>query len=108
MGDFDRHKFTSSMPPIIRVPVRLKPVGGAIAPGEDISRVQLEDAFLMVQQWFTTSKRIHGILHYESPTQLFFLGYECNACHEIFLVPDSVKDDADLMEAMRHSCMEER
>ena len=79
-----------------------------MAPGDDVFRVQLEDAVLMSQQFFTTGKRIHGILHYDGPTQIFFIGYLCNACSEIFLVPDTVVDDSTLSEAMSHGCMESR
>src|ERR1700678_4389603 len=98
MSDFERHKFVSKMPPLIRINVNLRPIGGAgaINPDYDVLHVQLEDAVLMMQQFFTTGKRIHGILHYEGLTQLFFMGYECNACHKIFLVPDTVVDDSSL------------
>jgi hypothetical protein len=104
--EFQRYNFTASLPPLIRIPVRLMVPGGAIADGYDINRVQLEDAFLMIQKVYTTEKRIHGVLHHEGVNQTFFIGYECNVCHEIFLVPDTVVDLCSLGEAMRHGCAE--
>ena len=76
---------------------------GAMTPGIEFSVVD-DDRVIMRSQFFTTSKRIHGIWHYEAPNQLFFIGYECMKCGEVYLVPDSVKSHAELSEAMQHGC----
>jgi hypothetical protein len=73
-------------------------------PGFDISKVQPDDRMVMKQIFYTTPKRIHGLIHYEGPTQLFFVGYECALCSEIFLVPDSVNSMRSLTDAMEHGC----
>jgi hypothetical protein len=69
--------------------------------------VLFDPVCLMRQIWFTTPKRIHGIWHFDMPNQLLFMGYECQDCNEIFLVPDSVNDVNGLHEAMRHKCSED-
>lgn len=95
------------LPPIIRIPRQHSPLAGATLPDDfDVFQVRTDYAILMECVWFTTPHRIHGIFHYQSPNQLFFCGYKCQECGEIYLTPDSVKDEAGLLDAMNHKCME--
>jgi hypothetical protein len=77
---------------------------GALTPGTDISIN--DERFLLIQVLYTTHDRIHGLLHYEGATQLFFVGYKCGKCDQVFLVPDTVHDDPTLAGSLRHYCME--
>jgi hypothetical protein len=72
----------------------------------DFNRVIPDRRILMRQVWYTTPKLVHGLLHYDGPHQLFFVGYECGRCGEIFLVSDTVEDEAGLAGALRHGCTE--
>jgi hypothetical protein len=74
----------------------------------DAFEIRDDDHLIMLLVFYMTNKRIHGIWHHEATNQIFFCGYECQKCHEVFLVPDSVKDNATLHQAMHHKCMEER
>jgi hypothetical protein len=97
-------KFAGSLPPVLIMSTGHYPLAGGAEPGFDISKMQLDDRILMKQVFYTTPKRIHGLLHYESPTQLFFVGYDCVLCGEVFLVPDSVNNIRSLTDAMEHGC----
>ena len=63
-----------------------------------------DDRIIMSSILYTTPKPIHGVLHYDSPTQIFAVGYLCGKCEHIFLVPSTVYDDTSLAKALRHSC----
>ncbi len=102
--DFEKWKFAGSLPSHLVLYVGCYPLAGAQAPGFDVSAVQVDDRILMSLVFYTTLKRIHGLLHYEGASQMFFMGYECGLCGEIFLVPDSVNDKRNLAEAMGHGC----
>jgi hypothetical protein len=106
-SNLDRHQFAGNLPPVLVLNADLPPIPcGAIAPGFGISTPIPDRRILMHQVWYTTPKRIHGLFHYDGPTQLFFVGYECQECHEVFLVPDSVEqDEVNLAAAVRHGCM---
>lgn len=78
---------------------------GAMKPGDKFDPKVLSDPSLIMQLvWFTTPKKIHGIWHHDTGTQLLFAGYECQECHEIFLVPNKVGDGESLHLALRHEC----
>lgn len=92
------------MPPeMICLPVSRFMMRGAMNPGIDFT-MEADPRIIMHSVYYTTNKRIHGLRHYESTNQLFFLGYECQECGEVFLVPESVKDQGTLGEAMQHGC----
>ena len=75
---------------------------GAVFPGTDFT---IPDRRIIFQQVrFSTPKRIYGLLHGYVPPNLLFLGYECQNCNKIFLVPDTVTGHNDLVRAMRHRC----
>lgn len=101
--DFARWEFASSLPTTLVLAADIPLLGGAV--GFDFSQTIPDRRIHMRQVWYTTPKRIHGLLHYDGPHQLFFVGYECGRCGEIFLVPDTVKDEAGLAGALRHGCM---
>ena len=105
--DFENGKFAGSLPTVLVLAADFPefPVG-AIALGFDVGRMQPDRRILMRQVRYTTPKWIHGLLHYDGPHQLFFVGYECGRCGEIFLVPDTVEDEAGLAGALRHGCTE--
>jgi hypothetical protein len=65
-----------------------------------------DDRFLMQRVFYTTPDRIHGLLHYEGSNQLFFIGYKCGLCNKVYLLPDSVEDEAGVHQSLRHVCME--
>ena len=106
-SDFDKWKFAGSLPPILVLHQNWPPLyAGGASPGFDINTVDLTDRRIILKQvWYTTPKRIHGLLHYDGPTQLFFVGYECGQCGEVSLVPDSVNNETELCRALRHKCM---
>ena len=79
---------------------------GAVRSGDEILSTIPDDRITFQQVWYTTPKRIYGLLHYEVPSQIFFMGYECGRCHQIFLVADSVHDEPGLCAALRHACTE--
>lgn len=101
-------------------------MGGAIHPGREMSIVDTYDTdrWLMELVTFYTIAKIHGLLVWEryrssvsytkqpmfmppQPTgELYFFGYKCSRCKEIYLVPDSIKSVDDLPAAMRHECRE--
>lgn len=103
-SDFEKWKFVGSLPSVLAIHVERYPLAGAEAPDFSMSAVIYDDRILMRQVFYTTPKRIHGLLHYNTPTQLLFMGYECSLCGEVFLVPDSVNDVYTLGESMRHGC----
>ncbi len=103
-SEFEKWRSAGSLPAILVLNISHHPVTYGAAPGFDINAVQPDERILMKQLWFTTPKRIHGLLHYDGPNQLLFLGYECSICGEVFLVPDEVTDMYSLGDAMRHGC----
>lgn len=98
-------KFAGSLPATLVFAVDTPLPYGAAAMGFGISQVIPDRSIIMSQVWYTTPKLIHGLLHYDGPRQLFFVGYECGQCGEIFLVPDTVEDEARLALELRHGCM---
>jgi hypothetical protein len=106
-SDFQKHQFAGNLPPVIVLssdPPQI-PCGATVTEFDPNTPIP-DRRILMSQVWYITPKRIHGLLHYESPTQLFFVGYECGNCRRVFLVPDSVRqDDTALAVALRHGCM---
>ena len=104
---FDRWKFAGSLPAILVLHRDLSiPYGGAASPGFDIDAVQTDERMLMQQVLYTTHDRVHGLLHYEGPTPLFLIGYKCSKCGQVFLVPATVGDEKELVDSLRHWCME--
>lgn len=106
--NFDKWKFAGSLPQnlVMRQDYSSLLVG-AIATGMDINSVDpFDNRFLMQQIVYITPDRVHGLLHYESPSQIFFMGYKCSRCEQVFLVPDSVSDEFTLVQSMRHHCMD--
>lgn len=103
-------------------------MGGAIHPGRDMSVVGTYDMgrYALELVTFYTPTKIHGLLVWEryrssvsytkqpmfippQPTgELYFFGYKCSRCKEVYLVPDSVKSADDLPVAMRHECRESK
>ena len=108
-AEFEKWKFASSLPEVL-ILVRDYPSlpVGAIEPGMDIASAIPDQRIPLRLVFYTTPKRIHGLLHYDGTNQLFFMGYECGACGEVFLVPADVKDETGLAAALRHGCMEAR
>lgn len=105
MTDFSQQKFAGSLPGILILYQDYPPVpGGAINPGFDLLTTITDNRIALQILYFTTPDRIHGLLHYESPSQLFFMGYKCGQCNKVFLVPDSVHDETTLAQSMRHGC----
>ena len=104
--NFDKWKVAGSLPPILVLHQDLPPLyAGGASPGFDINTVDLTDNRILMQQvLYTTHDRVHGLLHYDGPTQLFFMGYKCARCHQVFLVPDTVGDNVSLGKAMHHGC----
>jgi hypothetical protein len=103
--EFDKRKFAQGLSEHIVLPVEVSPVryAGSMLP-LDAFEVHTDDRIIMSKVFYTTNKPIHGIMHYEGATQLFFLGYQCGKCDEIFLVPDSVVDEVGLARSMWHKC----
>jgi hypothetical protein len=102
-SSFEKLRFANSLPARLALPI--VPPGGAVFPDNfDVGRTSVVCKILLCQVWYTTPKRIHGLLHYDGPSQLFFVGYECGKCGEVFLVPDTVEDERLLVFAMRHGC----
>ena len=102
--DFAKWKFAGSLPTTLVLAADIPLLGGAV--GFDFDRVIPDRRIHMRQVWFTTPRLVHGLLHYDGPHQLFFVGYECGRCGKIFLVPDTVGDEPGLVQALRHGCME--
>jgi len=106
-SEFDKRKFAGSLSAVLVIHASLPPLPvGAAGPGFDVRSTVAGDRIVLQLVFYTSPTRIHGLLHYEGPNQLFFMGYECGQCHQIFLVPDSVHDETSLHEAMRHACTE--
>ena len=106
-ADFAKWKFAGSLPAVIVLysdPPQLP--GGAMTPGDrfDLLAVLPDRRVILQQIWYSTQKPIHGLLHYDgpNPNQLIFFGYECQNCHEVFLVPDWVEDETGLAMSLRH------
>lgn len=104
-SDFQKHQFVAALGEHIILPVDIDPVkyAGSMLP-PDAFDMHIDDRIIMPLVFFKTGKHIHGVMHYESPAQLFFIGYQCGKCDEIFLVPNSVTDHTTLAAAMRHKC----
>jgi hypothetical protein len=103
--DFDEYKIAASLPDILLIYGTPRMYAGAL-PLTNLSTVDLDaNRWVMQRFWFTTPTRIHGLLHFQSPAQLFFVGYKCDCCDRIFLVP-AIKDSNELANAMRHACHE--
>jgi hypothetical protein len=106
-SNFEKWKFAGSLPAMLVLPCDYPPIPcGALAAEFDTFKVEPDRRILMKQVWYTTPKRIHGLLHYDGPTQLFFVGYECGECAEVFLVPDTVENETGLVKTLRHKCTE--
>lgn len=103
--DFAKWKFAGSLPATLVFAADIPLPGGAMTVGFDISQAIPDRRIIMSQVRFTTPKHIHGLLHYDGPHQLFFVGYECGQCGEIFLVPDTVEDEPGLVRALQHGCI---
>jgi hypothetical protein len=100
---FDKQTFVGSLPPVLTLAADPPPLPcGAAFPGTEFAII--DRRIILKQVRYTTPKRIHGLLHYDGPTQLFFVGYECGQCGEVFLVPDTVTDYAILARSMYHGC----
>src|ERR1700728_148998 len=56
---------------------------------------------LMRRLLFVAPSQIHGILCHDDGAQVFYVGFECSTCKEIFLVPD-VADRTEFFSAMKH------
>jgi hypothetical protein len=102
-SDFAKHQLAGSLPATLFLAADLSPLpcGTGLF---DTTQVLDFRRVIFLQVWYTTPKRIHGLLHYDSPAQLFFFGYECQSCNEVFLVPDTVTDETSLARALRHGC----
>jgi hypothetical protein len=105
MSDFKTNQFAGSLPGVLILHQDYPPIlRGAVSPGFDPTTTITDNRIPLQQVFYTTPDHIHGLLHYESPSQLFFMGYKCGQCEEVFLVPDSVHDETELAQAMRHGC----
>ena len=99
-------RLVSSLPEILLIYGHPRMYAGAEPLVRDLSTLDLDShRWVMSQMFFSTPTRIHGLLHYQSPSQLFFLGYKCGKCDQVYLVPE-VKDTNELANAMRHACHE--
>ena len=108
MTEFKKRKFSGVLPEVL-VMLRDYPLipFGSLASEFDLGAADLtNDRVLMRLTWYTTPKRIHGLLCHEGTNQLLFAGYECDRCGEIFLVPEAAEDETGLIKALRHSCVE--
>jgi hypothetical protein len=101
---FEKWKFAGSLPQILVMYSAPSIPMGAFQPDFDTLKVQTDDRFVMRQVLYTTPKRIHGLLHYDASNQLFFIGYECGKCEQVFLVPDSVDSEDKLQRSLQHGC----
>ncbi len=61
---------------------------------------------VMTCVWYTSPNRIHGYFYLEKNGVGYFVGYKCNECQEVFLVPDTVEENGEFHNAMQHKCME--
>lgn len=105
-AEFEKRKFAGSLPTCLVLPGPLPSPGGAFG---SATFAITDRRIILDLVHFITPNRIRGLLHYEGPNgQIFFMGYGCGECHQIFLVPNTVHDDATLAEAMRwgHACVE--
>lgn len=103
-AEFRKWKFAGSLPQILVMYSAPSIPMGAFQPDFDTLKVQTDDRFVMGQVLYTTPKRIHGLLHYDAPNKLFFIGYECGKCEQVFLVPDSVDSEDKLQGSLQHGC----
>ena len=103
-SEFDTWKFARDLPPVLVLNLDHHFLAYGAEPGFEIDKVIVDDRILMLQVFYTTPDRIHGLLHYEGPTQMHFMGYKCGVCSEVFLVPVEVTDMYSLAQAMRHGC----
>lgn len=105
--EIDEHKLAASLPEILliyghpRMYAGADPIHGLSPRDFDLD----SHKWVMLQMFFSTPTRIHGLLHLESASQIFFIGYKCERCNRIYLVPD-VKDSNEVANAMRHACHE--
>ena len=104
--EFVKGEFVASLPQhvVLWAGPTCVPYTGSMLP-PDVFEIQVDDRIIMSQVLYTTVKPIHGVLHYEGPTQLFFLGYQCGKCEQVFLVPGNVADETALLRSMRHGCV---
>ena len=104
-ASFEKWKFAGSLPAtvVLYSDPPLLPCG-AISPGFDVHALLPDPRVILQQIWYSTPKPIHGLLHYDGPNanQILFFGYECLKCHDVFLVPDWVKDEETLVMSLRH------
>lgn len=104
--EFDEYKLTSELPEVLLVYVHPH-IGGAMDLSNGFSSLKPTgidtERWVMSPVWFTTPNVIHGLLHRKGPNQIFFMGYKCERCNHIFLVPE-IKSVDELGEKMRHGC----
>lgn len=106
-ADFAEYKLAVSLPDRLIIYGTPKIPYGAAVPGFDISTVDIDsNRWLMEKMFFSTHTRIYDVLHLQTVTQLFFIGYKCGKCQRVFLVPEKVQDDSDVANSVRHACHE--
>jgi hypothetical protein len=102
--EFAEFELAASLPKILLIYGTSRLPAGAMEVDLNTSTIDLDShRWAMEKMWFFTPNRINGVLHYQGPAQLFFLGYKCSNCNRVFLVPD-IKWSNELSDAMRHAC----
>jgi hypothetical protein len=102
--DFSELTLAMSLPEILFIYAEPHVLAGAAKADLTVGAFNLDEhRYAMSKMWFYTPNRVHGLLHYQGPVQLFFLGYLCTKCGRVFLVPD-IKSIDDLSDKMRHAC----
>ena len=102
--EFAEFELAASLPEILFVYGTPRLPAGAMEVDLNTSTFDLDaHRRAMEKIWFFTPNRVNGVLHYQGPARLFFLGYKCSDCNRVFLVPD-IKSSNELFDAMRHAC----
>jgi hypothetical protein len=106
---------------ILHEPYRVP--GGAMCAGDDFSVISVDSTYqwLMELTMFHTPVPVQGLLMWsrqrqfmpiagskfpppQPPPELYFFGYKCQRCGQIYLLPDSVKVPDEIPAAMQHEC----
>ena len=93
-----------NFPQAINFPRLSKILGGAF--NFDPLSVEIVHPVIMTCVWYPSPYCIHGYFYIKKGEVGYFVGYKCEECGEVFLVPDTVEENGEFHNAMIHKCME--
>jgi hypothetical protein len=88
--------------PVINLPIAnpAPPVGVSF----DVSGSSQSLVIVMDLVWYKTYDHIYGLRHFEKQGGMFFAGYKCRFCEDVYLIPEKANTENEVYDSMRHWC----